>query len=33
MWCVSFWTLNLDGNGQDVYINDNGLTCYIVYGE
>ncbi len=33
MWCVSFWTLNLDGNCQDVYINGNGLTCYIVYGE
>ena len=33
MWCVSFWTLNLDGNCQDVYINGKGLTCYIVYGE
>lgn len=33
MWCVDFWTLNLDGNSQSVYVNGNGLTCYIVYGE
>ena len=33
MWRVDFWTLDLDGNSQSVYINDNGLTCYIVYGE
>lgn len=33
MWCVSFWTLDLPGACQDVYINGKGLTCYIVYGE
>ncbi|MBQ7910829.1 MAG: hypothetical protein IJ363_08605 [Clostridia bacterium] len=33
MWRVDFWTLDLDGNSQSVYINGNGLTCYIVYGE
>ena len=33
MWRVDFWTLNLDGNSQSVYINGDGLTCYIVYGE
>lgn len=33
MWRVVFWTLNLDGNGQSVYVNSDGLTCYIVYGE
>ena len=33
MWCVSFWRLNFDGGCQEVYINSNGLTCYIVYGE
>ena len=32
-WCVSFWTLDLPGACQDVYINGKGLTCYIVYGE
>ena len=30
---VDFWTLNLDGNSQSVYVNGNGLTCYVVYGE
>ena len=33
MWRVDFWTLGLDGNSQSVYVNGNGLTCYIVYGE
>lgn len=33
MWRVDFWTLDLDGNSQSVYINGKGLTCYIVYGE
>ena len=33
MWRVDFWTLDLDGNSQSVYVNGNGLTCYIVYGE
>ena len=33
MWRVDFWTLDLDGNSQSIYINGNGLTCYIVYGE
>ncbi|MBO7274321.1 MAG: hypothetical protein J6V22_05645 [Clostridia bacterium] len=33
MWCVDFWTLDVDGGGQSVYLNGNGLTCYIVYGE
>ena len=33
VWRVDFWTLNLDGNSQSVYINGDGLTCYIVYGE
>ena len=33
MWCVSFWTSDIPGGDQSVYINGNGLTCYIVYGE
>ena len=33
MWRVDFWTLDLDGNSQSVYVNGDGLTCYIVYGE
>jgi len=33
MWRVDFWTLDMDGNRQSVYLNGNGLTCYIVYGE
>ena len=33
MWRVDFWTLDLDGNSQSVYINGNGLTCYVIYGE
>ena len=33
MWCVDFWTLDVVGGGQSVYLNGNGLTCYIVYGE
>ena len=33
MWCVDFWTLDVDGGGQSIYLNGNGLTCYIVYGE
>ena len=33
MWCVDFWTLDIVGGGQSVYLNGNGLTCYIVYGE
>ena len=28
MWRVDFWTLNMDGNCQSVYVNGNGLTCY-----
>lgn len=33
IWCIVFWTLSLDGNCQSVYLQGNGLTCYIVYGE
>lgn len=33
IWCVDFWTLDMVGGGQSVYIKGNGLTCYIVYGE
>ncbi len=33
VWCVDFWTLDMDGGCQSVYIKGNGLTCYIVYGE
>lgn len=33
MWRVDFWTLNMDGGGQSVYVNNQGLTCYVVYGE
>lgn len=33
MWCVDFWILDVVGGGQSVYLNGNGLTCYIVYGE
>ena len=33
MWCVDFWTSDVVGAGQSVYLNGNGLTCYIVYGE
>ena len=33
MWCVSFYTFDVPGGDQSVYVNDNGLTCYIVYGE
>ena len=33
IWCVLFYTEGVDGGCQSVYIKDNGLTCYIVYGE
>lgn len=33
MWRVDYWTLDMDGNCQSVYLNGNGLTRYIVYGE
>ena len=33
MWCVTFWTLDMPGGDQSVYLNGNGLTCYIIYGE
>ena len=33
VWAVTFWTLDTVGGDQTVYINGNGLTCYIVYGE
>ena len=33
VWCVNFWTLSMDGGCQSVYVQGNGLTCYIVYGE
>ena len=33
MWCVNFYTLNIPGGNQSVYLNGNGFTCYIVYGE
>ncbi len=33
VWCVNFYTFNIPGGGQSVYLNGNGLTCYIVYGE
>ena len=33
MWHVSFYTFDIPGGDQSVYVNDNGLTCYIVYGE
>lgn len=33
IWCVDFYTSNIPGGGQSVYLNGNGLTCYIVYGE
>lgn len=33
MWRVDFWVLDVLGGGQSVYVNGNGLTCYIVYGE
>ena len=33
VWCVDFWKLDVAGGGQSVYVNGNGMTCYIVYGE
>ena len=33
MWCVHFYTSNIPGGDQSVYLNEKGLTCYIVYGE
>lgn len=33
IWCVDFWTLNLDGGDQSVYLTGNGVPCYIIYGE
>ena len=33
MWCVHFYTSNFPGGDQSVYLNEKGLTCYIVYGE
>jgi len=33
VWCIDFYSLNMDGGCQSVYIKGNGLTCYIVYGE
>ena len=33
VWCVNFYTSNIPGGGQSVYLDGNGLTCYIVYGE
>ena len=33
MWCVDFWTLDTDDRRQSVYVNGNGLTCYVVYDE
>ena len=33
IYCVSFGIEDLDGGNQDVYINQNGITELIVYGE
>ena len=33
VWCVHFYTSNEDGGGQSIYLKDNGLPCYIIYGE
>ena len=33
MWCVHFYTSNIPGGDQSVYLNEKGLTCYIIYGE
>ena len=33
VWCIHFYTSNIAGGDQSVYLNGNGLTCYIVYGE
>ena len=33
MWDVTFYTTNMFGGGETVYVNGNGLTCCIVYGE
>ena len=33
MWCVNFYTFNIPGGDQSVYLNEKGLTCYIIYGE
>ena len=33
MWLVNFSTSNMVGGDQSVYVNGNGLTRYIVYGE
>jgi len=30
---VDFWTFDVVGGGQSVYLDSNGLTHYIVYGE
>ena len=33
MWCVHFYTSNIPGGDQSVYLNEKGLTFYLVYGE
>ncbi len=33
IWCVCFYTANTPGGDQSVYLNGNGMTCYIVCSE
>ena len=33
IWRVTFYTEGSVGNSQDVYLNGNGLTALIIYGE
>lgn len=33
IWRVTFYTEGSAGNSQDVYLNGNGLTALIIYGE
>ena len=33
VWGVDFYTSDIDGGGQSVYVNPTDQTCYIVYGE
>lgn len=33
VWCVDFYTLDVVGGNQAVYVNPTDKTCYIVFGE
>ena len=33
IWAISFFTRNVPGGDQTVYLNDKGITLLIIYGE